>query len=105
MGGRPREGTSGLLDESAPAEELEAGIREVISLDAGDAIETHDLRTRHAGRTTFIEFHLVVSGSMSVERSHEICDRLEIALQRALEGAVVIIHIEPEHEAKLAIGL
>jgi cation diffusion facilitator family transporter len=96
-----RDSTSGLLDESAPAEEL-TRIREVISLNTGDAIETHDLRTRHAGRTTFIEFHLVVPGSMSVERSHEICDRLEAALQKALEGAVVMIHVEPDHEAKQA---
>jgi cation diffusion facilitator family transporter len=96
-----RDSTSGLLDESAPAEEL-TRIREVISLNTGDAIETHDLRTRHAGRTTFIEFHLVVPGSMSVERSHEICDRLEAALQKALEGAVVMIHVEPDHEARQA---
>jgi divalent metal cation (Fe/Co/Zn/Cd) transporter len=39
---------------------------------------------------------------MSVERSHEICDRLEAALQKALEGAVVMIHVEPDHEAKPA---
>jgi cation diffusion facilitator family transporter len=96
-----RESSSGLLDESAPAEEL-TRIREVISLNAGDAIETHDLRTRHAGRTTFIEFHLVVPGSMSVERSHEICDRLETALHKTLEGAVVTIHVEPDHEARQA---
>src|SRR5258705_3141574 len=75
-----RESTSGLLDEAAPAEELKR-IREVIALNTGDAIETHDLRTRHAGRTTFIEFHLVVPGSMSVVQSHEICDRLETALE------------------------
>jgi len=61
-----RDSASGLLDESAPAEEL-TRVREVISLNTEDAIETHDLRTRHAGRTTFIEFHLVVPGSMSVE--------------------------------------
>jgi cation diffusion facilitator family transporter len=96
-----RDSTSGLLDESAPAEEL-TRIREVISVNTGDAIETHDLRTRHAGRTTFIEFHLVVPGSMSVQRSHEICDRLEGALQKALEGAVVMIHVEPDHEARQA---
>jgi cation diffusion facilitator family transporter len=94
-----RDSTSGLLDESAPPEEL-TRIREVISLNTGDATKTHDLRTRHAGRTTFIEFHLVVPGSMSVERSHEICDRLEAALQR--EGAVVMIHVEPDHEATQA---
>ena len=94
-----RENASGLLDESVPAAEL-ARIREVISVNAGEAIEIHDLRTRHAGRTIFIDFHLVVPGSMSVDRSHEICDRVEGALQRAFEGAVVMIHVEPEHEAK-----
>lgn len=96
-----RENGSGLLDESVPADEL-ARIREVISLNVGEAIEIHDLRTRHAGRTIFIDFHLVVPGRMSVERSHEICDRLEAALQTAFEGAVVMIHVEPEHEAKQA---
>ena len=69
-----RESTSGLMDETAPPEEL-ARIREVISLNSSDAIEIHDLRTRHAGRATFIDFHLVVRASMSVGSSHEICDR------------------------------
>ena len=30
------------------------------------AIEAHDVKTRQAGRVTFIEFHLVVPGSMTV---------------------------------------
>jgi divalent metal cation (Fe/Co/Zn/Cd) transporter len=96
-----RQNASGLLDESVPAEEL-ARIRELISSNAGDAIEIHDLRTRHAGRTIFIDFHLVVPGSMSVEQSHQICDRVEAALQKAFEGAVIMIHVEPDHEAKQA---
>jgi cation diffusion facilitator family transporter len=94
-----RESASGLMDEAAPAEELKR-ICETISANTGDAIETHDLRTRHAGKATFIEFHLVVPGGMSVERSHEICDRLEAALKEVLEGAIVTIHVEPEHNAK-----
>jgi divalent metal cation (Fe/Co/Zn/Cd) transporter len=91
--------TSSLLDEAAPVAELRR-IREVIAANTGDAIETHDLRTRHAGRNTYIEFHLVVPGSMTVARSHEICDRLEAALADTLHGAVVSIHVEPDHEAK-----
>jgi divalent metal cation (Fe/Co/Zn/Cd) transporter len=94
-----RENTSGLLDESVPAQDLKQ-IREVIALNAGYAIETHDLRTRHAGKTTFIEFHLVVPGNMTVVESHEICDRLERAIEKAIEGADVTIHVEPDHEAK-----
>jgi cation diffusion facilitator family transporter len=98
-----RQNASGLLDESVPAGEL-ARIREVISRNAGEVIEIHDLRTRHAGRTIFIDFHLVVPGRLRVGRSHEICDRLEAALEKAFEGAVVMIHVEPDHEAKLATG-
>jgi cation diffusion facilitator family transporter len=94
-----RENTSGLMDEAAPPEEL-ARVREVISLNSNDSIEIHDLRTRHAGKVTFIEFHLVVPGSMSVAHSHEICDRLEGALKKTLKGAIAIIHVEPEHKAK-----
>jgi cation diffusion facilitator family transporter len=90
---------SSLLDEAAPAEELRR-IREVIAANTGAALETHDLRTRHAGRTTFIEFHLVVPGSMTVAQSHAICDRLEAALGDALHGAAVTIHVEPDDEAK-----
>lgn len=93
------ENTSGLLDESVPPQDLKQ-IREVIALNGGYAIETHDLRTRHAGKTTFIEFHLVVPGNMTVVESHEICDRLERAIEKVIEGADVTIHVEPDHEAK-----
>jgi divalent metal cation (Fe/Co/Zn/Cd) transporter len=35
-----------------------------------------------------------------VADSHAICDRLERALRGIIEGAVVTIHVEPEHKAK-----
>ena len=94
-----RENARALMDEAAPAEELEH-IRAVISGNATDAIEAHALRTRHAGKATFIDFDLVVSGTVSVSQAHEICDRLETAIKKALTGAVVTIHVEPEHKAK-----
>jgi divalent metal cation (Fe/Co/Zn/Cd) transporter len=53
------------------------------------------LRTRHAGKATFIDFDLVVSGTMSVSQAHEICDRLETAIKKMLAGAVITIHVEP----------
>ena len=64
------------------------------------AIEAHDLRTRSAGPATFIEFHLVVPGSMTVAEAHGICDRLEEALAEVVAGAQVLIHVEPEGEAR-----
>jgi cation diffusion facilitator family transporter len=94
-----RESTSGLMDETAPPEQLER-IREVITGNLGDAIEAHALRTRHAGNATFIDFHLVVPTRMGVGSAHEICDRIEAALGEAVEGATTTIHVEPEGKAK-----
>lgn len=93
----------GLMDIAVePAEEMR--IRDVISANAGGAIEVHDLKTRIAGRVTFVEFHLVVAAEMSVGDAHVICDRIEDALKAELNSARVVIHVEPEDEAKLPPG-
>jgi cation diffusion facilitator family transporter len=94
-----QESSGGLLDEAAPADQLET-IRTVLAANADEAIEIHGLRTRYAGKATFIEFHLVVPGAMTVARSHQICDRLEAALNDALGDANVTIHVEPEDKAE-----
>ena len=90
---------SGLMDAAIdPAEE--SRIRELIKAHADGAIEAHDIRTRRAGHASFVEFHLVVDGAMSVEASHRICDRLENVLKQDLPGVAVTIHVEPAHKAK-----
>lgn len=93
------ESLSGLLDE-AVSESTMARIRETISAAAAGALEVHDLRTRHAGRATFIDFHMVVPGGMTVEEAHDICDRIETALKKEFTGAMISIHVEPENKAK-----
>ncbi len=94
-----RESVGGLMDEAVTAE-VARSIRSVIAANAEGAIEAHDVKTRTAGRVTFIEFHLVVPGDMTVGTSHQICNRLEAALIEAVHGAEVLIHVEPEEEAK-----
>lgn len=94
-----RDSVSGLMDAAPPAEELDR-IRDLISAHAAGAIEAHDLRTRHAGRATFVDFHLVVPGTMSVAEAHEICDRIEQALKEDMGYALITIHVEPEDKAK-----
>jgi cation diffusion facilitator family transporter len=91
----------GLLDEAVPEGTLQK-IRAIISAEAEGAIEAHDLRTRQAGRMTFIDFHLVVAGQMPVSDAHEICDRIERALRAEVGQALVTIHVEPENKAKHA---
>jgi cation diffusion facilitator family transporter len=90
---------SSLLDEAASSEDQDQ-IRAAIKDSGAGAIQAHDIRTRHAGRVTFIEFHLVVPGDMTVLESHTICDRLEEALKQRIPGSQIVIHVEPDHKAK-----
>lgn len=94
-----KQSLSGLMDAAPDAETLHR-IRRTVSLHAEGALEAHDLRSRQAGRLTFLQFHLVVPGRMTVEQAHDICDRIEVALKAEMEGLVVTIHVEPERKAK-----
>jgi cation diffusion facilitator family transporter len=89
----------GLMDAAVDAEMADR-IRATIRASGHGAMQVHDIRARHAGRITFIEFHLVVPGSMMVSDAHEICDRIEDALEAELENTDVSIHIEPDDKAK-----
>lgn len=99
-----RQSMSGLLDERA-APDIEERIRNAIAANGAGALEAHDIRTRHAGRMTFIEFHLVVPGNMTVAAAHEICDRLEDAIEAELIDADVVIHVEPDEKAKPHVAI
>ncbi len=90
---------SGLMDEAVEDGTLQR-IRDIITDRGTGAIQAHDLRTRHAGAVTFIDFHLVVDGQTTVDDAHEICDRIEQSLKAILPEAQITIHVEPEHMAK-----
>jgi cation diffusion facilitator family transporter len=94
-----RRSAAGLMDVAVDPARL-AQLREIISANAEGAIEAHDIRTRQAGKMTFIEFHLVVPGTMAVGEAHAICDRIEAKLREAVDEATITIHVEPEEKAK-----
>jgi len=90
-----RSSIGGLMDTAAdPAEQ--AQIEAIIHAAAIGALQVHDIRSRRAGQALFVEFHMVVSGAMTVATSHEICDRVEMALQAQIPGIKTTIHVEPD---------
>jgi cation diffusion facilitator family transporter len=93
----------GLMDRAVDRQE-HIRIRDIISTNSKGALEVHDLKTRIAGRATFIEFHLIVDGDMTVRESHIICDRIEEALKAEIPSVRITIHVEPDDEAKLPPG-
>src|SRR5271165_3238015 len=61
-----------------------------------DVAAAHDLRTRVAGPTAFIQIHIEMDGALSLVRAHEISDEVEAKLRAAYPNAEIIIHQDPE---------
>jgi ferrous-iron efflux pump FieF len=61
-----------------------------------DVVAAHDLRTRVAGPTAFIQIHIEMDGALSLLRAHEISDEVEAKLRAAYPNAEIIIHQDPE---------
>jgi ferrous-iron efflux pump FieF len=55
----------------------------------------HDLRTRMAGVSTFIQLHIELDPDIKLLRAHEISDAVEADLMAAFPRAEVIIHQDP----------
>ncbi|MBT5781356.1 MAG: CDF family cation-efflux transporter FieF, partial [Rhodospirillaceae bacterium] len=56
----------------------------------------HDLKTRSAGLNSFIQLHISMDGSLSLDAAHEISDAVELDILAAFANAEVIIHADPE---------
>jgi len=83
-----------LLDHELPSADRQR-IRDRVLACPG-VQNVHDLRMRHAGNRTFIEFHLEVDPALTVPQGHEIGDAAEAALAGLLPGTVeVTAHLEP----------
>ncbi len=94
-----RASAAGLMDE-APAPKIVQRIETLLAQHGAGALEAHDIRMRMAGRQTFLQFHLVVPGGMSVSEAHDICDRIEAGIAADMPNMVTIIHVEPDGKAK-----
>ncbi|EOX1308993.1 cation diffusion facilitator family transporter [Listeria monocytogenes] len=86
-----------LMDKRLSADEEEA-IKQIILTHKTKFIEFHDFRSRRAGAEEYIDFHLVVSSSMTIENAHSLCDEIEAEIMNFYSKAEVLIHLEPEEE-------
>ena len=88
-----REALDVLLDRELPDEDrlritqIVGGHPEVLGL--------HDMRTRSAGATQFIQFHLELDPKLELSEVHTICDAVEREVRAIYPAAEVLIHAEP----------
>jgi divalent metal cation (Fe/Co/Zn/Cd) transporter len=57
--------------------------------------EAKQVRVRRSGPELFVDLCLVVDGSESLDRGHEIACAAEGAIKRELPGADIVVHVEP----------
>jgi cation diffusion facilitator family transporter len=84
----------GLLDTSLPDEALR-DITRILQSREREGVRYHALRTRQAGARRFISFHILVPGSWTVQRGHDLLEEIEEEVRSAVPNSVVDTHLEP----------
>lgn len=82
-----------LMDRELPDEDRARIIR--IAQGHAAVRDVHELKTRQAGISTFIQLHLVLDPTITLAEAHAVSDAVERALLGAYPGAEIIIHQDP----------
>lgn len=88
-----RRSVLGLMDTALPEQERRALLAAIDPHLAG-GVQMHALRTRQSGARQFVSFHVLVPGAWTVHRGHELLERIEADVRRALPAATVFTHLE-----------
>ena len=82
-----------LMDRELPDEDR----ANIIRIAQGHAAvrNVHELKTRQAGISTFMQLHLALDPAMTLVEAHAVSDTVERALRLAYPGAEIIIHQDP----------
>jgi len=84
----------GLMDTALPEAE-QARIVDILEGYVSDEVQYHALRTRRAGPRRFVSVHVLVPGEWTVDRGHELLERIEAELRGSLPMMSVLTHLEP----------
>ena len=83
----------GLMDTGLGAGEQNL-IQGVLEVYRKAGVEFHALRTRQAGNRAFVSFHVLVPGEWTVQRGHDLLEKIELELRQALPNLTAFTHLE-----------
>ena len=84
----------GLMDQALPADEQAILHKIIEQYDQGE-VTCHQVATRQAGSRRFVSLHVLAPGAWTVQRGHELLDRLEKDIFQALPNTLISAHLEP----------
>lgn len=88
-----RRSVLGLMDTALPPDEMEK-INSVIAQYATEGVQFHALRSRQAGARRFVSMHVLVPGEWSVQRGHELLEKIEASIRKIFPTITVFTHLE-----------
>ncbi len=88
-----RRSVLGLMDTALPPEDV-AAVNKVFEGYKSDGVHFHALRTRQAGARKFVSVHVLVPGVWTVQRGHELLERIEADVRRTLPASTLFTHLE-----------
>lgn len=90
-----RESAAVLMDKELPLEISERMMQ--LALDIPGVLDAHDLRTRMSGTRWFVQLHLDLPASLTLQEAHDLCEAAEFAIRAEFPRAEVLVHADPQH--------
>ncbi len=89
-----RRSVLGLMDTALPPEQL-AAVRAIQQRYMQEGMTFHALRSRQSGSRNFVSMHVLVPGAWTVQRGHELLERIEVDIRQTIPTVTVFTHMEP----------
>ncbi|MGA8746881.1 MAG: cation diffusion facilitator family transporter [Solirubrobacterales bacterium] len=85
-----------LVDEALPSGEMDRIEAAIGASRTAEVAGYHRLRARRAGARRYIDLHVQYRSGTSLERAHQLAHRMRDEIEAKVDGAEVLIHVEPE---------
>jgi cation diffusion facilitator family transporter len=89
-----------LVDQALPSEEVDAIRSAIEAFGPRGVVGYHELRTRRAGARRYVDLHVQFRSGTSLEDAHRTTHELQDLIASRLDGADVLIHLEPEDRVR-----
>jgi cation diffusion facilitator family transporter len=88
-----RKSVLGLMDTALPVDEQQI-VQKVLDKHMQKHVQYHALRTRQSGSRRFVSLHVLVPGNWTVQRGHQLLERIEADIRQVLPSVTVFTHLE-----------
>lgn len=89
----------GFMD-SAISKEEQNTVQQILNKHSGKDFQFHALNTRQSGQRRFVSVHLLVPGKWSIQKGHDLTEKIEIDIVKNIPYVTVFTHIEPIEDKK-----